>query len=45
MRVYLDSDTPKPLEQRVEEAFLKKLYVKSDVPQVTIDLFNNGSPD
>ena len=37
MRVYLDSDTPKPLEQRVEEAFLKKLYVKSDVPQVTVD--------
>lgn len=37
MRVYLDSDTPKPLEQRVEEAFLKKLYAKSDVPQVTVD--------
>jgi hypothetical protein len=44
MTIHLDSDNPKPIEQKVRELILKKLYIKVDKEQIFInkDLFFEG---
>jgi len=37
MIIHLDSDNPKPIEQKVRELILKKLYIKVDDEKIFID--------